>query len=63
MGSESRSRGNSQKIEPPQDITKSMSKQMKDEREKRANILDAEGIKAGCDLKSGRRQGSRRACG
>jgi regulator of protease activity HflC (stomatin/prohibitin superfamily) len=34
-----------QKIEPPRDIVDAMSKQMKAERMKRANILDAEGYK------------------
>ena len=34
-----------QKIDPPQDITQAMSQQMKAEREKRARVLEAQGIK------------------
>lgn len=41
-----------QKIDPPEDITAAMSKQMKAEREKRANILDAEGFKQAEILKA-----------
>jgi len=41
-----------QKIEPPTDITNAMSRQMKAEREKRAAILESEGIKQSVILKA-----------
>jgi regulator of protease activity HflC (stomatin/prohibitin superfamily) len=41
-----------QKIDPPTDITAAMSKQMKAEREKRANILDAQGFREAAILKA-----------
>ncbi|MDD5066008.1 MAG: SPFH/Band 7/PHB domain protein [bacterium] len=41
-----------QRIEPPQDITTAMSRQMKAERDKRAIILESEGVKQAAILKA-----------
>ncbi len=47
-----------QRIEPPQDVTQAMHRQMKAERERRAVILEAEGIKQSQILKA---EGEKRA--